>query len=148
MGKEGKLTQKQKRFCDEYIICLNATEAAIKAGYAKKSAYSIGSENLRKPEIKAYIDERLGEIRGKKIAEAEEIMEYLTKVVRGESESEIVVIEGEGLGESSARKVTKNPDEKEKLKAAELLGKRYGLFTDKVELDSNKKTIKVTLTDD
>ena len=148
MGKEGKLTQKQKRFCDEYIICLNATEAAIKAGYAKKSAYSIGSENLRKPEIKAYIDERLSERRGKKIAEAEEIMEYLTSVVRGESESEIVVIEGEGLGESSARKIRKNPDEKEKLKAAELIGKRYGLFTEKVELDSSKKTIKVTLTDD
>ena len=62
-------------------------------------------------------------------------MKYLTSVMRGEAMSEIVVVEGEGDGVSCARRVNKLPDEKEKLKAAELLGKRYGAFTDKVEVE-------------
>ncbi|MPN14118.1 hypothetical protein SDC9_161444 [bioreactor metagenome] len=62
-------------------------------------------------------------------------MEYLTAVLRGESESEVVVVEGCGDGCSEARRINKLPDEKERLKAAELLGKRYGLFTENVKLD-------------
>lgn len=54
-----KLTDKQKRFCDEYLIDLNATQAAIRAGYSAKSAYSIGEENLRKPELKSYIQQAI-----------------------------------------------------------------------------------------
>ena len=72
-------------------------------------------------------------------------MEYLTSVMRGESSAEIVVVEGEGDGCSSARKIHKAPDEKERLKAAELLGKRFGLFTDKVNVES---TAKVVIVDD
>ena len=64
-------------------------------------------------------------------------MEYLTSVMRGESSSEIVVVEGTGDGCSNAVKVSKNPDEKERLKAAELLGKRFGLFKEKVEVAGN-----------
>jgi uncharacterized small protein (DUF1192 family) len=56
MKKENKLTAKQKRFIEEYLIDLNATQAAIRAGYSKKTAYSIGEENLRKPVIKAEIE--------------------------------------------------------------------------------------------
>jgi phage terminase small subunit len=70
-----------------------------------------------------------------KIADAQEILEYLTAVVRGKTQSEIVVVEGTGDGCSDARKMMKAPDEKERLKAAELIGKRYGLFTDKVDLN-------------
>ena len=141
-----KLTIKQKKFADEYIIRGNATEAAIKAGYAEKAAYQMGAENLKKPQIKSYIDERLEELNDRAIAKQEEVLRYLTSVVRGQSRSAVVVVEGEGDGVSSARLVTKPPDEKERLKAAELLGKRYRLFADKVELDTNiDAELKVTV---
>lgn len=140
-----KLTAKQKRFVEEYLIDCNATQAAIRAGYSKKTAKQIGQENLTKPDLKKCIDEQLEKISLEKIADAKEVMEYLTSVLRGESQSEIVVIEGTGDGCSDARRMNKAPDEKEKLKAAELLGKRYGLFTDKLEVDGNAK---VVITDD
>lgn len=131
-----KLTLKQKRFADEYIISGNATQAAIKAGYSKKTANRTAAENLSKPVIKAYVDEQLAKLAGQKIAKQEEILQYLTSVLRGESSAEIVVVEGEGDGKSSARRIDKAPDEKERLKAAELLGKRYGMWTEKVGLES------------
>ena len=136
-----KLTDKQKRFCEEYIVDCNATQAAIRAGYSKKTAKSIGQENLTKPDLQNYIAELMNQVKRDTIADATEVMEYLTSVMRGESESEIVVVEGIGEGCSSARKMEKAPDEKEKLKAAELLGKRYGLFTDKVEVDGVAQVI-------
>ena len=71
----------------------------------------------------------------KLIADQEEVLRYLTSVLRGETNAEIVVVEGTGEGRSEARTIQKAPDEKERLKAAELLGKRYGLYTDKAELD-------------
>ena len=126
-----RMTAKQKLFCDEYLIDLNATRAAIRAGYSEKTAGVIGVENLKKPNIKEYIDKRLEELESEKIADVKEVMEYFTSVMRGKSRSEIVVVEGIGDGMSEARKITKAPDERERLKAAELLGKRYGLFTDK-----------------
>lgn len=129
------MTKKQKRFCDEYLIDCNATQAAIRAGYSEKTAYSIGQENLNKPEIKAYIDEQLNEIHNKSIADAAEVMKYLTSVLRGKSLAEIVVVEGDGDGCSSARRINKAPDERERLKAAELLGKRYSLFKDNMTVE-------------
>lgn len=129
------MTKKQKRFCDEYLIDCNATQAAIRAGYSEKTAYSIGVENLKKPEIKSYIEQELKRIRDNNIADAAEVMKYLTCVLRGESLSEIVVVEGDGDGCSSARRMNKAPDEKERLKAAELLGKRYSLFKDNMTLE-------------
>lgn len=130
---EKKLTAKQKRFCDEYLIDLNATQAAIRAGYSKKTAYSIGEENLRKPDLKKYIADRMAEKESALIATQDEVLQYLTQVLRGESKSEIVVVESIGDFMSEARTMKKAPDEKERLKAAELLGKRYGLYTEKVE---------------
>lgn len=129
------MTEKQKRFCDEYLIDCNATQAAIRAGYSARTAQRTGSENLSKPVIKTYIDEKLAEIKSQKIAEATEVMEYLTSVMRGESLASALVVEGCGDGVSEARLMEKPPDEKERLKAAELLGKRYRLFTDKVEIE-------------
>lgn len=129
------LTEKMKRFCDEYLIDLNATQAAIRAGYSKRTAYSIGVINLKKPEIQTYINDRMTEKESQLIATQDEVLKYLTSVMRGESQSEIVVIEGCGMGESVARKMMKAPDEKERLKAAEQLGKRYGLFTEKVDIN-------------
>lgn len=139
------MTEKQKRFCDEYLIDLNATQAAIRAGYSEKTAYSVGNENLRKPELKTYIDEQLVRIQSEKIADATEVMEYLTRVVRGDETEEIPVVEGCGDGISEARIIVKHLAGKDRLKAAELLGKRYGLFTDKVAIDT---TAAVQIIDD
>ena len=128
------LTDKQRLFCEEYLIDLNATQAAIRAGYSEKTARKIGSENLTKPDIRAYIENRLAEKEDALIAKQDEVMKYLTSVLRGESQSCVVVIEDVmGLG-TKAREMKKTPDEKERLKAAELLGKRYSLFTDKVDV--------------
>lgn len=127
------MTVKQKRFCDEYLIDLNATQAAIRAGYSKKTAGMIAHEYLNKPELKEYVAQRMAEKDAALIAKQDEVLKYLTSVMRGESQSEIVVVEGVGMGESVARSMQKAPDEKEKLRAAELLGKRYGLYTDKVQ---------------
>lgn len=128
------LNARQKRFCDEYLIDLNATQAAKRAGYSEKTAYSIGVVLLKKDEIKAEIDRRMAEKDAELIAKQDEILKYLTAVLRGQSSSEIVVVEGIGQGESQAVKVQKAPDEKERLKAAELLAKRYGLLEAKVNL--------------
>ena len=123
------MNAKQKRFCDEYLIDCNATQAAIRAGYSPKTAKVTGARLLTNDNLKAYIDEQLEQMHSEKTADAQEIIEYLTTVMRGESRSDVLCLCGDGC-----QKITqKPPDEKERLKAAELLGKRYGLFTDKVD---------------
>jgi phage terminase small subunit len=142
------MTDKQRKFCDEYLIDCNATRAYRKAypNVKKDSSAAVcAAKLLRIAKVQEYINKQLEKISSEKIADAKEVMEYLTSVLRGESQSEIVVIEGTGDGCSDARRMNKAPDEKEKLKAAELLGKRYGLFTDKVEVDG---VAKVVITDD
>ncbi len=124
------LSEKQKRFADEYLIDCNAKQAAIRTGYAESSASSI----LKNQEVKDYIDEQLEKIHDKNVADAKEVMSYLTSVMRGRSQSEIVVVEGEGQGHTTARHINKTPDEKERLKAAELLGKRFGIFKENIEV--------------
>ena len=133
MGK--KLTAKQKRFCDEYLIDLNATQAAIRSGYSERYAHTNVTKLLQNTTIKQYIDKRMAEKESELIADQDEVLKYLTSVLRGESQSEIVIVEGVGDGCSEARNIQKAPDEKERLKAAELLGKRYGLYTDKIETE-------------
>lgn len=125
-----KLTEKQKRFADEYIISGNATQAAIKAGYSKKTAAVIGTENLIKPNIKNYIDERLEELKSERTADAQEVLEYLTSVMRGNETEEVLI----GVGEGMQSTIQKEVGAKDRLKAAELLGKRFALFTDKTEV--------------
>lgn len=131
------MTEKQKLFADEYLIDLNATRAYL-AAYPnvknKEVARRAGSRLLTFVDVQAYIDERLDEIHSEKTADAREVIEYLTSVLRGESMSDEIVVEGTGDGCSEARIVRKAPNENNKLKAAELLGKRYGLFTDKQQV--------------
>lgn len=135
------LTQKQKRFVQEYLICLNAAQAARNAGYSEKTANSMGQKNLTKPKIQEAISNVLDEVSSENIASIQEILEYFTSVMRGEIESEIVVIEGVGNGCSDARRMNKLPDAKERLRAAELLGKRYGLFSDKFNIEGGLPVI-------
>lgn len=125
-----KLTEKQKRFADEYIISGNATQAAIKAGYSKKTANRIATENLSKLVIKNYIEERLEELKSERTADAQEVLEYLTSVMRGNETEEVLI----GVGEGVQSTVQKEVGAKDRLKAAELLGKRFALFTDKTEV--------------
>lgn len=140
-----KLTLKQKRFADEYIISANATAAAIKAGYSKKTARSIGQENLTKPDIKAYIDERIEKLESTKIATQEEVLQYLTSIMRGDQQEKTLI----SIGELGQEIVDIDVGAKDRIKAAELLGKRYRLFTDKIEMDiSSDVTISVGEWDD
>ena len=134
------MTDKHRRFADEYMIDCNGTRA-YKAVYptVKRDAVAAqaASRLLRNVKVKAYIDEQLERMSSAKIADAREVLEYLTSVVRGETLSEIVVVEGCGDGRSDARRMNKAPDEKERLKAAELLGKHFGMFTDNVRLSGD-----------
>lgn len=132
-----KLTLKQQRFADEYIISGNATQSAIKAGYSKKYAATNTDKLLKNTNIKNYIDERLKELEDKAIAKQEEVLQYLTSVMRGEHEEEVLYGIGEGV--QSTRRVEVGA--KDRIKAAELLGKRYGTWTDKVDANINLPTI-------
>lgn len=125
-----KLTEKQKRFADEYIISGNATQAAIKAGYSPKYANTNASKLLQNTTLKNYIDERLEELKSERTADAQEVLEYLTSVMRGNETEEVLI----GVGEGMQSTIQKEVGAKDRLKAAELLGKRFALFTDKTEM--------------
>ena len=130
-----KLNARQKAFCEYYVACSNATEDAIKAGYSKKTARVIGQENLTKPALKNYIDEMIQKLESERIASAEEVLQNLTAMMRGEIQEEVVVIEGNGDYSSSASIIKKQVSAKERIKAAELLGKRHSLWTDKTKIE-------------
>lgn len=143
-----QLTDKQMIFANEYLVDLNATRAYKKAypNVKKDSvAKAAASRLLTNVNLKNYIDEQLKKIEDESIANATEVMKYLTAVMRNELKEEVVVVEGEGEGCSSARIVKKDISAKDRNKAAELLGKRYRLFTDKVELEGS---IPVQIVDD
>lgn len=125
-----KLTIKQKKFADEYIISGNASEAALKAGYKNEVS---GRENLRKPTVKSYIDERMKELEDEAIADQAEVLKFLTRIMRDEEKEEVLVNVGNFEQEIQSMKVST----KDKIRAAELLGKRYGSWTDKVDLSSD-----------
>lgn len=124
------MTPRQRKFCDEYLISGNATDAAIKAGYSPKTAKQTGSENLAKPDLKAYIETELEKLHSAKIADAEEVLEYLTAVMRGQHTEQVLKLVGDGIQTVADIDVSA----KERIKAAELIGKRYALFSDKMDL--------------
>ena len=128
------MTEKQKKFCDEYLSDLNATrayKAVYKGVKSDEVAKAAASRLLTNVNVKKYIADRMEEIHNEKTADAQEVIE---SVLRGESTAQEIVVEGTGDGCSEARTIEKAPSEKERLKAAELLGKRYGLYTEKVDV--------------
>lgn len=129
------MKDRQRRFADEYLIDLNAEAAAVRAGYSPRYARGNAYKLVARSGIKEYIEKRMAEKESELIADQNEVLRYLTAVMRGESTSEEIIVEGIGDGRSKARKLEKTPSEKNRLKAAELIGKRYGLFTDKIETD-------------
>lgn len=128
------MTEKQKLFADEYLKDLNQRRA-YKAVYKNVKNDGVADvcacKLMKKKEIRDYIDKRLEEIHDENTADIKEVMEYLTSVMRGDSSSSVIALVGEGVQGI----VNKPPDEKERLKAAELLGKRYGMFTEKVQAE-------------
>ena len=126
-----KLTPKQKAFADYYIELGNATEAAQKAGYKGNNLNRIASENLSKLDIKQYIEEKMEEISSNRIAKAEEVLQYLTRVIRDEETEQVVVTKSAGDFITEIEIVDKKLDAKDKIKASELLAKRYYLFNDR-----------------
>ena len=127
------MNARQKRFCDEYLIDCNATQAAIRAGYSPKTAKVTGAKMLTNANLKAYIDEQLETIHNEKTAQAQEVMEYLTAVMRGEHTEQTLRLVGDGMQEIIDIAVSA----KDRIKAAELLGKRYGLFKDNLQMDGD-----------
>lgn len=139
-----KLTDKQFIFATEYLVDCNATRAYKKA-YPKVKKDEVAAVNgnrlLRNAKVKEYIDEQLKKIEDEKIADATEVMKYLTSVMRGEVQEEAVVVEGYGDGCSEAKKIKLEVKPRDRNKAAELLGKRYRLFTEKVEADVTQTVV-------
>lgn len=135
--KKTELTEKQRRFVDEYVKTGNATQAAINAGYKpgphNQQAKQTGASTLAKAHVQKAIQARLKKMESKRIADATEVLEYLTAVMRGESQGNELVVEGQGPGISQAREVRKKPSEAERLKAAGMLSKRYDLHMTTVE---------------
>ncbi|MGO4864796.1 terminase small subunit [Ligilactobacillus ruminis] len=126
MGSVKKLTPKQQTFVDEYIISGNATQAAIKAGYSKKTARFVGAENLTKPNIKVELEKRNAEIKSQKTMDMQEVMERLAAIARGETVEQQVTNKG--------TVVEIEPKTSDQIRAMELIGKRYGAWTDKKEV--------------
>ena len=121
------LTVKQRRFVDAYIETGNAAEAARRAGYKSRNADVMGRENLRKPTVRKVLEARLKELEDAQIADAKEVMQFLTASMRGETQEEVVVVEGYGKGYSSARIIKKQLLAHDRLDAAKQLAKRFGL---------------------
>ena len=143
---------------NQRLIDLNATQAAIRAGYSPKTAAAIAAENLTKPKVAENIKKRMNEKEDALIAKQDEVLKYLTAVMRREMKEFVVVtcmeektevIPGEG-GSKPTRRTTKKEEPKvveiparlcDANKAAELLGKRYGLFTDRVDVSGSLPVI-------
>lgn len=156
------LTAKQKRFVEEYLIDLNATQAAIRAGYSAKSASEIGNENLRKPQIRAHIDEALAERSKRTGINADRVLQELARIAfvkatdvidtddatikQYASDDDLAVIQSVKVkviptkeGDGVEREIRLN----DKLKALELLGKHLGMFKDKLEINGSMDVVKI-----
>jgi phage terminase small subunit len=140
------LNDREKLFADEYIKLGNAYQAALNAGYSKATAKGASKwinpdespkkpneKSKFKPAVRAFIDERMAEKEKELIADQDEVLRYLTAVMRGQSASSVLARDIDG----SEQVIEKPPDEKERLRAAELIGKRYGLYTEKVDVNGS-----------
>ena len=141
------MTERQKIFADHYIISLNATESYKKA-YPKikniKTAEVNGSKLLRNTKVKAYIDERLEKLKSERVADQQEVLEFLTAVMRGEVTEPLLVLDGEGY----QRVIEAKPSVATRRASAVDLGKRYGLFVDRQEITQRVVEIELGNWDD
>lgn len=157
------MTKKQKRFCEEYLIDLNATQAAIRAGYSPDTAKSIGCENLTKPDIRAHIDRAMAERSRRTGVNADRVIQELAKIAfvnatdvidpktatvkenaLPEDMAAIQSVKVKTFGEDGLEREIKMAD---KLRALEMLGRHLGMFKDKLELSGGLDTEKTKLDD-
>ena len=124
---KANLNDQHIAFCEHYVASLNATQAAIDAGYSEKTARQQGSRLLTNVNIKAYIDALLQEMENHRIAKAEEVLQFLTASMRGEIKDSFDL----------------DPSLQDRMKAAELLGRRYKLFTDKHEIEGKLEPVTI-----
>lgn len=127
------MNDRQRKFVDYYIQTANASEAARMAGYSKRTAHSIGNENLRKPEVLAEINRRLDQFKSQRTADTQEVLEHLTSVLRGELTEEVVT--------NSGKKLVAKIGERDRLKAAEMLLKVNGAFREKIDVKVDSSTL-------
>ena len=157
------MTKKQKRFCEEYLIDLNATQAAIRAGYSPDTAKAIGCENLTKPDIRAHIDRAMAERSRRTGVNADRVIQELAKIAfvnatdvidpktatvkenaLPEDTAAIQTVKVKTFGEDGLEREIKMAD---KLRALEMLGRHLGMFKDKLELSGGLDTEKTKLDD-
>ena len=135
------VTDKQRRFADEYLVDCNISRAYM-AAYPRVKSVFVASTNggrlLKNAEIKSYIDEQLEKLSSERVATAQEVLEYLSSVMRGETLEDVVVVVGCGEGKSAARTIQKRPSERDRLKAAELLAKHFQLFIPKIQVEADQ----------
>ncbi|MDW4477338.1 terminase small subunit [Staphylococcus saprophyticus] len=142
------MNERQKRFADEYIRTANAYQSAIRAGYSDMYAKNNSHKLLENKGIKAYVEARFKELEKQTIAQQDEVLQYLTAVMRGEQEDEENIVVNKGDFISDVEKHTKKADTAQRTKAAELLGKRYAIFTDKQEITQRNIDINIGEYDD
>lgn len=126
-----KLTPKQQAFADYYIEFGNAEQAALQAGYSKSYARGSSHKLIANVGIKTYIENRMEELKSERVADQQEILEYLTSIVRGEQTEETL----RGVGEGAQTIDDIDVSAKDRIKAAEMLGKRYAMWTDKQQIE-------------
>lgn len=132
-----KLTAKQQRFVDEYLIDCNATQATIRAGYSPNGAERTGSNLLRNTKVAQEIKKRMSEKQKETIMKQDEVLELLTSIARGESQeySSENTKSKNGVETTTISTGSSTPQTEERLRAIELIGKRYGMFTDKLQAE-------------
>lgn len=142
------MNEREKRFADEYIRTANVYHSALNAGYSDSYARTTAHKILERPSVKSYVEARFEELKKKTIAEQDEVLQFLTAVMRGEEvdEENIVVPKGDFL--SDVEKHTKRADTAQRIKSAELLGKRYAIFTDKQEITQRNIDLNIGAYDD
>lgn len=129
------MNAKQEQFVTEYLKDFNATQAAIRSGYSKKTARSQGQRLLTKVDIKEAITSERERIQNENLATAKDVEEFLSKAMNGEIDEEVVLVVGAGDGYGEIMRTRKELSAKDRIKSAELLGKRHALFTDKQQID-------------
>ena len=138
------LNERQRKFADYYIETLNAERSAIRAGYSERTARGHAHKMLQNVAIKKYIDESMEKHQEKRIADQEEILLFLSDVIRGKATGKDKL----GLGQGAEKVIDRKPNLQERIRAAEQLGKRYAMWTDKVDQTNTNIEINVGEWDD
>lgn len=130
------INKKQMLFATEYLRDLNGKQAAIRAGYAPKNASASAKSLLKQECVQQYIQEKVDEMTSQNIASAIEVLEYFTKVMRGETKACVLAMDG-----NRQVCILKEPDQKERLEASKYLAKFHQLFTEKISVEGNATVV-------